>query len=398
MAALGTSEWLFVGAGWVSVLGAGVLLAWALFWDRPRGRRRCRKCWYDMSGAPGLRCPECGREARREGGLFRTRRRWGWAGVATYLLVAGWCIGQAPAYRDGGVWAAVPRPVVIWMMPRVSMDAGRGQPPVQSLEVQLEQRVFGGAWELARLWWPERWLLERRSRQVLENGGTNAAAKVVAARALVILRADAVEAVAREHAAPVILAKCLLTYAQATTYWDRGIAMHHHGEARFARAFARDEGGNHRFRSEREEREQLGGSEVRWVIWDDGATGYAWDSTSGRRRILPAEQVLKFLDSFLVLHDALLPPIRLSGDAELIEMELVNGRMCYHIAPRRLGEVWIDSETFLLVQSSIGASMVSTFEPHLDVRIDESWFTEGPPHAAWWLLDAVDASEPVPRQ
>ena len=42
--------------------GGAPLLVWAMFGDRARGRRRCPRCWYDMSGATLLKCPECGRE------------------------------------------------------------------------------------------------------------------------------------------------------------------------------------------------------------------------------------------------------------------------------------------------------------------------------------------------
>lgn len=54
-------DWLCTLAGW-TLTGAGLLmLLWALFRDRSRGRRRCPRCWYDMAGVPGLQCPECGR-------------------------------------------------------------------------------------------------------------------------------------------------------------------------------------------------------------------------------------------------------------------------------------------------------------------------------------------------
>lgn len=67
---------------WFSwVLGALLLVLclgvtwWGLFGDSARGRRRCPKCWYDMSHTEGLRCPECGRTAAKEHHLGRTRRR-----------------------------------------------------------------------------------------------------------------------------------------------------------------------------------------------------------------------------------------------------------------------------------------------------------------------------------
>jgi len=62
----------------VLVLFAGLtvlLLYLGLFQDRSRGRPRCPKCWYNMTGAPSLICPECGHDACDPKRLHRTRRR-----------------------------------------------------------------------------------------------------------------------------------------------------------------------------------------------------------------------------------------------------------------------------------------------------------------------------------
>jgi hypothetical protein len=64
----------------LGVIG-GTLFLWAMFKDRPRGRLRCPKCWYDMKGAkdaapePPWTCPECGRTIRAHKHLRRTRRK-----------------------------------------------------------------------------------------------------------------------------------------------------------------------------------------------------------------------------------------------------------------------------------------------------------------------------------
>ena len=85
---------------------------WALFWDRSRGRRRCPRCWYDMEGVPGKRCPECGRDARRERSLFRTRRQWRWMAVTPVLFVGSAVVGPVrDIWLDG--WTAVPTSVLI---------------------------------------------------------------------------------------------------------------------------------------------------------------------------------------------------------------------------------------------------------------------------------------------
>jgi hypothetical protein len=72
----------------LSAAGAA-LTAWALLAGRSRGRRRCPKCWYSMAGVPGTRCPECGKDARRERRLFKTRRRRKWAALGIFLLLLG---------------------------------------------------------------------------------------------------------------------------------------------------------------------------------------------------------------------------------------------------------------------------------------------------------------------
>lgn len=75
--------WLAAGVGMV-------LLTWALFWDsltrRKEHQHRCPRCWYAMTGVPGLRCPECGFVARDPRALRRVRRHWWCALVGTTLV------------------------------------------------------------------------------------------------------------------------------------------------------------------------------------------------------------------------------------------------------------------------------------------------------------------------
>ena len=92
------------GIFWIAI-GLGVLwlcaVAWTMLWDRPRGRRRCPRCFYDMSGLAAIerpdarspttptpsRCPECGKAIRSERALRKTRCRWGRATLATIVLL-----------------------------------------------------------------------------------------------------------------------------------------------------------------------------------------------------------------------------------------------------------------------------------------------------------------------
>lgn len=97
------------------VVGAIGVGGWALFGDgRPfvsraaiGGRRRCPRCWYDMSRAhpvgveattfgdhttltPRYTCSECGKSVRGVAGLQKTRRRWKRVPLAVVLLCVAW--------------------------------------------------------------------------------------------------------------------------------------------------------------------------------------------------------------------------------------------------------------------------------------------------------------------
>lgn len=101
-----TLIWLI--AGWAVIAAGGLALLWSLFRDRARGRRRCPECWYDMNGVPGLKCPECGGEAKSEKSLQKTRRRWRWAVLDVVLLLAGMVSLRVPALQKDGWVAATP--------------------------------------------------------------------------------------------------------------------------------------------------------------------------------------------------------------------------------------------------------------------------------------------------
>jgi hypothetical protein len=102
------------------VLGLAALAAagWALLADRSRGRRRCPKCFHAMDPAIGLVCPECGKDARQERRLFRTRRRWKLAAAAVVLLggAAVAAFGLARVRQAGGVRPALPNWAAVRLM------------------------------------------------------------------------------------------------------------------------------------------------------------------------------------------------------------------------------------------------------------------------------------------
>ncbi|MEL6329933.1 MAG: hypothetical protein AAFR38_09740 [Planctomycetota bacterium] len=103
--------WWMIGGWVVTALGLG-LVGWAMFADRARGRRRCRRCWYDMVAVDGLLCPECGHEHRDARRLLATRRRWAFVWLALVPLLGGWALRLTPKYQRGGVAAITPDFVV----------------------------------------------------------------------------------------------------------------------------------------------------------------------------------------------------------------------------------------------------------------------------------------------
>jgi hypothetical protein len=113
-------DWLYHLLGYTLAAAGALLLLWSLFWDRSRGRRRCPKCWYDMRGVPGLRCPECGRSRRHERGLFKTRRHPRWASLAIVICTLGYAATTVPRYRAGGWLGLVPSTYLAFFAPAKS--------------------------------------------------------------------------------------------------------------------------------------------------------------------------------------------------------------------------------------------------------------------------------------
>ncbi|MBC7771012.1 MAG: HEAT repeat domain-containing protein, partial [Pyrinomonadaceae bacterium] len=93
--------WLsYLIGGGLAVLGAGIIVV-AMFRNRSRGRKRCPRCWYDMSASPTLKCSECGRAARSPRHLLKTRRHWRWVFAGMMVVLLGGVTAIAPAAYTG---------------------------------------------------------------------------------------------------------------------------------------------------------------------------------------------------------------------------------------------------------------------------------------------------------
>lgn len=154
MLTLAPTAWYACGG---TLLATAVgLLGWALLWDRARGRARCPGCWYSMEGAAGTevaerpRCPECGRIAHFESSLFRTRRRWRWAGLGLLTLYAGVQLALVPTPGREGWWRFAPTFALA-----IGADYAERSDP---LTAHLAQRLEPG-WGFAFPW--DRWLARR---------------------------------------------------------------------------------------------------------------------------------------------------------------------------------------------------------------------------------------------
>lgn len=85
-------DWIFTALMWCLLALGLAVLAWALLHDRPRGRTRCPKCWYDMAGMEpdaethAWTCPECGKVTKKAQRLRKTRRRWGFGTLGLVVL------------------------------------------------------------------------------------------------------------------------------------------------------------------------------------------------------------------------------------------------------------------------------------------------------------------------
>lgn len=152
-----------------SVAAAMLSLAAGLFvvglrFDPSRGRRRCPKCWYDMSATSSLRCSECGHETGHERALYRSRRSKATIAFACVPLLACVFLPLAPNVKRYGPIGLVPTTLMIafWeYLPGELVDA--------SARAGTERGDLFGRLYRGEVWgWQQAWL-RRRVARVIEH-------------------------------------------------------------------------------------------------------------------------------------------------------------------------------------------------------------------------------------
>ena len=134
-------EWI---AGAVIAALALAAIGWCIAGDRARGRRRCPKCWHDLSATPGLTCSECGFTAHGETALHRTRRRVGLAAALSLALFTAALVVRLQVSGES-VWSLLPVRVQIALLPHLPP---RTVPSAQDSSMEsLRRMVLGGVRE-----------------------------------------------------------------------------------------------------------------------------------------------------------------------------------------------------------------------------------------------------------
>ncbi len=127
------ADWLILGLSLLGFCGFAATAWWALASDRGRRRRRCPRCWFDMTYTQGRRCSECGHVASSEEALHRRRRR----PLVGLLSVLGCAILGARGLDHvivGGWGQYLPTPALVAML-------DHGTPGVREADAELRRRA-----------------------------------------------------------------------------------------------------------------------------------------------------------------------------------------------------------------------------------------------------------------
>jgi hypothetical protein len=151
--------WMLTAAG-IAVVGLGIAVA-GLTLDPAYGRRRCAGCWYEfIMLASNATCPECGRQAKGERDLLRTRGSRGMVWLGLVMVAMSYAPVGLSNVRAMGVRGMFPTTVLIaaygWVPDEwIGATGGRGLKTVQG---GLVSRIFARnpPWRWQLNWYQEK--------------------------------------------------------------------------------------------------------------------------------------------------------------------------------------------------------------------------------------------------
>lgn len=413
-------DWIFTALLWCLLALGLAVLAWALLYDRPRGSTRCPKCWYDMAGIEpdaethAWTCPECGNVTKKARRLRKIRRRWRWALLAIVPLLGAQTSRMYPDIRDHGWRGAfmhAPDIVVIALLSEAHRFDGlnqdwpyqnplmqevmqRSQPPMTWVGMQdlSEQTWLDGG-----LWLPERWLLRRNARSLLDDG-SEPFGRRSPALLLALASGDPLAETPPSHQASVLLARSNLEYWRCRSYVHYGVKVDDRwGEQRVN---AMTIAGMIRSDGFRAEETWHGHGPLHRLVWrNESGTLMEWEGAYGDSAPrTPAPNKLDSASTPFYIASSLLPSDLLSFDpfwmnsAKLIDERMLLGHRTYVIEGINwTGDtimVWIDADSFLirrLITAYKDHWLVPLTGPEADALLDESW----------WSFEVGD--EPLPH-
>src|SRR5262249_7831057 len=145
-----------------------------------------------------------------------------WAGVSFLMIVAGYIIINISTLRTRGIWALMPRPILIMALgcaDRSGSLAWTDVPP-QGLTYELRHRLLTDDGRLVDLYAPESRLLRWSANHTLNSTRSDATA-TLAARLLALTGSPRCVSLARDlHQPNVILAESAVAYSHCLIYND----------------------------------------------------------------------------------------------------------------------------------------------------------------------------------
>ena len=152
--------------GWALIAFCAAFMLWGFFADRSAGRRRCPKCWYSMDGVPGLKCPECGNDARAEKRLFKTRRQWRLVAGGVLAGLVGFVGTVWTQIRVSGVGSLLPTPVLVLALEVEGWPRPASYRPPDLASVLMRRLPRASPWvqELSQLRMARYWTLDYRRK------------------------------------------------------------------------------------------------------------------------------------------------------------------------------------------------------------------------------------------